>query len=417
MNLPEGTTLQAAHQHLGIAAAAVNEKRSSSSTQLAQTSSGLEELSGSSTLDPFSDELLQLLLSRLSHPLTARTGFIANNINMPLVKTNTQLSLGEELFHVRRIRGQGAYAKVFQASTLDPMNVTLLPDVPNEEEEDDESQMILKVQKPACPWEFYICHELRERLRTAGRPNNVLDSVMRVNRGYYYNNGSILASQYHRYGTLLDLLNGYKMKGLLWSNDLAMYFTIEVLSILENIHACDIIHADIKPDNFIVKGLPQINYSARSAEEMFADCPSALKIIDFGRAIDMRILPKGTSFTRKVTTEGFTCCEMQEGRAWTYQPDLYGAAATAHTMLWGTYMTVAKKEGVWALQGSNFKRYWNREAWQSVFHELLNVPSCDRLPSLSAMRATLQTAFFDADYKKNFKSKCNELYSVMITPR
>lgn len=69
--------------------------------------------------------------------------------------------------------------------------------------------MILKVQKPACPWEFYICHELRQRLKTHAQSVNMLDSVMRINRGYFHSNGSILVNQYHKYGTLLDIVNGY----------------------------------------------------------------------------------------------------------------------------------------------------------------------------------------------------------------
>ena len=120
-----------------------------------------------------------------------------------------QLSLGDEMFLVRRMKGQGAYAKVFQASTVDPMNVTILPPATEEEEEeeDDTHHMILKVQKPACAWEFYICHELRERLKTRDSSSLLLDSFMRVNRGYFFASGSVLASEYHRYGTLLDVIN------------------------------------------------------------------------------------------------------------------------------------------------------------------------------------------------------------------
>ena len=113
------------------------------------------------------------------------------------------------MFLVRRMKGQGAYAKVFQASTVDPMNVTILPPATEEEEEeeDDTHHMILKVQKPACAWEFYICHELRERLKTRDSSSLLLDSFMRVNRGYFFATGSVLASEYHRYGTLLDVIN------------------------------------------------------------------------------------------------------------------------------------------------------------------------------------------------------------------
>lgn len=52
-----------------------------------------------------------------------------------------QVTLGEEMFHVRRLRGEGAYAKVFQASTLDPMNITIMPMADDDEDDDDEKQV------------------------------------------------------------------------------------------------------------------------------------------------------------------------------------------------------------------------------------------------------------------------------------
>lgn len=44
-----------------------------------------------------------------------------------------------------------------------------------------------------------------------------------------------------------------------------------------------------------------------------------LKLIDFGRSIDMKLLPEGTTFMTVVKTDGFQCNEMKENRPWTYQ--------------------------------------------------------------------------------------------------
>ena len=44
-----------------------------------------------------------------------------------------------------------------------------------------------------------------------------------------------------------------------------------------------------------------------------------LKLIDFGRSIDMKMFPANTTFTAKVTTSGFQCIEMLTNRPWTYQ--------------------------------------------------------------------------------------------------
>ena len=44
-----------------------------------------------------------------------------------------------------------------------------------------------------------------------------------------------------------------------------------------------------------------------------------IQLIDFGRAIDLSCLPKGTAFSSARSTEGFSCVEMLEDRPWSHQ--------------------------------------------------------------------------------------------------
>ena len=44
-----------------------------------------------------------------------------------------------------------------------------------------------------------------------------------------------------------------------------------------------------------------------------------LKLIDFGRTIDMNFFPEDTTFLSKVNTSGFQCIEMRTDQPWTYQ--------------------------------------------------------------------------------------------------
>lgn len=76
-----------------------------------------------------------------------------------------------------------------------------------------------------------------------------------------------------------------------------MYFMVEILSILEAVHSCNIIHADIKPDNFLVQA---INIECDTTS-IFSRGPVYLKLIDFGRSIDMNAFPEGTKFTEVVS--------------------------------------------------------------------------------------------------------------------
>jgi checkpoint serine/threonine-protein kinase len=62
---------------------------------------------------------------------------------------------GED-YNVHRVLGEGAFARVYCASTCGARDTS------------DLHVVALKVQKPACPWEYYICAQLRERLNKAG---------------------------------------------------------------------------------------------------------------------------------------------------------------------------------------------------------------------------------------------------------
>ena len=70
---------------------------------------------------------------------------------------------------------------------------------------------------------------------------------------YVADNGSILVSEYSKYGTLLNVANQVKQAtGKLLPECLTIFFTIEMLQIVEHLHKCKIIHGDIKPDNFLL---------------------------------------------------------------------------------------------------------------------------------------------------------------------
>ena len=56
-----------------------------------------------------------------------------------------------------------------------------------------------------------------------------------------------------------------------------------------------------------------------SADWLLRGGTKILKLIDFGRSIDMTFFPPGTTFTAKVNTSGFQCIEMKTNRPWTYQ--------------------------------------------------------------------------------------------------
>lgn len=185
----------------------------------------------------------------------------------------------------------------------------------------------------------------------------VLNLINNTNNHFLGDQGSIIVSQFSPNGSLLCLANTMKQKyGRTMKESLCVFFCIEMLKIVDAMHEVKIIHADIKPDNFLV---------------FLKDRKVQLQLIDFGCSIDMSLLPENASFIRSVTTDNFICCEMLDGRPWNYHTDLYCVGATAHVLLFDKYITVQKMDNHWSLT-QKFTRYWNVPLWTEFFSCLLN---------------------------------------------
>lgn len=310
-------------------------------------------------IDPFSEEVIEKLLKAVEFPNDnhASNCFAMGDIKVAVPKVGGNLVLGEDSYDVKKMLGEGAYAKIFK--------------IVNEE---NGEQLIAKYQKPSFPWEFYITREVQTRIRH----KKLASLFMNVESAYFFQNASILLTQPVEYGDLLSAINKMK-QGQIMCQLIAMYFTVEILTILETLHSCKIIHGDIKPDNFLLMGDTK---------------RPRLQLIDFGRGIDMSLFPENTTFKRVVTTEGFTTIEMQTGKPWTYQIDLYGAANCGHCLLFGDYMKVTQTNGTWNIS-KKIPRYWAVTEWKNFFTTMLNVESCFNLPDLAELKDSFNTILSD----------------------
>ena len=170
---------------------------------------------------------------------------------------------------IGRILGKGGFAKVFAASKQDTeggMNSTI-----------SGIDAVLKVQKPANDWEWMVCREVQDRVRP-----DIRAAFMSAPRNYSFDNGGIFVTYHQKLGTLLDIVNITKKCGVQKSciEPMAVYFTIEMLGMVEALHGADILHADIKADNFLLQYIPVPNLAATSAEEMFSGQAPSLQLID-----------------------------------------------------------------------------------------------------------------------------------------
>ncbi|XP_043074658.1 LOW QUALITY PROTEIN: mitotic checkpoint serine/threonine-protein kinase BUB1 [Puntigrus tetrazona] len=332
--------------------------------------------------DPWDEGLLVSLLSSLQPPLSSHPNLTVWSGRLPTITPKMTVQIAGETLRVDCVLGQGAFATVYQATSLSSSH-----------------KLFLKVQKPANPWEFYMDSQLNVRLQPAVR--HLFNTIY---SGHLFSNGSVLVGELHSCGTLLNAINLYKSRSeKVMPQPLVLYFSVCILHMVELLHRAEIIHADIKPDNFLL-GERFLENDCFQQDHL----EHGLALIDLGQSIDMTLFPEGTAFTAKCMTSGFQCVEMLSGRPWTYQTDYFGIAGTVHCMLFGTYMQVKEEGGVWRTNGV-FKRNVHADLWQDFFHTLLNAPDCSSRPCLRALRLRL-----DGVLQQNYSSKLRSLKNRLV---
>lgn len=338
----------------------------------------------------------------------------------------------ERSYIIRRELGAGAYAPVYFAESIDNLS--------SDSESDDtgDSQLTngdrsrkrrgsrygfeaIKLEVgPPNPWEFYMIRSAHERLNQKPELSRAAESIIRAHELHVFKGESILVEDYRCQGTLLDLVNLVRNEPLTANTTadggldeaLAMFFTVELFRTVESLHACGILHGDIKADNCLVRledkstATPaslidfddgednsdprEVHYSPRG---LYGWRNKGLSLIDFGRGIDMRAFQPSVQFIAEWDTGKHECNEIREGRPWTHQIDLYGVAGTIHVMLFGKYLesTLGRKSDGAVPSSSaktyrireSLKRYWEREIWNEVFDLLLN-PGSERWAQMEA---------------------------------
>ncbi|TRM64626.1 hypothetical protein BD626DRAFT_255726 [Schizophyllum amplum] len=308
------------------------------------------------------------------------------------------VSLAGQRFSIVEKIGEGAFGAVFRAEDRGMRGT----DEDDEDEDDDEdldddeaSLVALKVVRPRNLWEYHVLRRLHQALPMALRPSVVLPHAL-----FAFRDESFLVLEYAPYGTLLSVVNraaaaGVSQQGGNLDELLVIFFTAELLRLLEGMHRAGFIHGDLKIDNVLVRMEDVPGGAARwdavySAAGAGGWACKGIKLADFGRAIDTRLFPRSQRFIAEWEVKDCDCPEIREGRPWTYETDYFGLAGIAYCMLFGKYITpdaVVDSEGRRRI-ATPLKRYWQGEIWTRLFDILLNprqvrengeLPLCDEI--------------------------------------
>ncbi|XP_059663182.1 mitotic checkpoint serine/threonine-protein kinase BUB1 [Cornus florida] len=359
---------------------------------------------GGRFIDPWSISTVKHLLQKMNpkimkyegyHPSTkAYQGKVALS-SLHKSARNKVVEIGGKKYQIKGCAGQGGFAQVFKA---------YINSNPND-------VVALKIQKPAFPWEFYMYRQLDMRIPDKERPRFGF-----AHRLHLYSDYSILVSDYLSHGTLQDAINSNVVIGGFMEEVLCIYYTIEMLSMLETLHHAGIIHGDFKPDNLLIcyarDDLTEDNFRDRTGP--WRD--QGLCLVDWGRGIDLSLFPDNTEFKGDCRTSGFRCIEMQEKKPWKFQVDTYGLCVIVHLMLHNSYMEIQKKEspdGGYVYQPkTSFKRYWQVELWKNLFTKLLNIsPNDDPKKILQNLRESFR------DYMCSNPQLIKKLKQLLIKQR
>ena len=258
---------------------------------------------------------LKLLEAVTPHP-KEYPGYSSSPGPLPYIKPGSNLHLMDDSFRVGDMIGEGGFAKVIFNQFFSYLLCYFVHHKENhylnvnsvkvysafwENGPPEEQSTVLKVQMPANDWEWYILNQVHSRFDALTHPLKEEKGAawkggfMSGPRCYTFRDGAVIISQLQKMGTLLDLVNLTKNADKSIIEPIAIYLTAEVLGLMELLHSINVVHADLKPDNFLVRHVPSTQSS-----------PS-LQLIDFGKAIDIVIEPgdekKSDSVSREISKE------------------------------------------------------------------------------------------------------------------
>lgn len=269
---------------------------------------------------------------------------------------------------------------------------------PVESDDDDLPVIALKVADYSNVWEFYIYKIIHER--SSGQIKNIPQAL------------GFCEGRQKSY-LFLDTACSYNLVGAkqMYANNvfpepIAMFFTVRILLVLEQLHAAGVIHSDVTLDNILVRFDPNSQLAPggfrSTGDEGWSDF--GILLVDFNNSVDGQHPVTGgdaqslAAYCAKSGNDFLHQDYRQPGAdSWAYNSDCYAAAVCAGKLLGIDIGDPSRPE-------TNFE---HPAVWRNFF---------ERMASLSSLSASSDTVKAMAESRKEmqvFLEKRNTLSAEM----
>ncbi|KAJ8359145.1 hypothetical protein SKAU_G00156700 [Synaphobranchus kaupii] len=240
-----------------------------------------------------------------------------------------------------------------------------------------QSSMIVQVDFQCVPWNFYIASRLRNRLTS-----DPLRRHSDQTSCFMYEDGCITVSQGGYTGTLREFLARSSLR-----RDGAGLLAIELVELVEEMHACHMVHGDLRPDTLLLRHRDECEGGS-----------GVLKFLDFACCLDLELQPKVISCQGLPASQAYLRQGVLSPSSTPYQVDLLGIAETVHMMLKRGNLQLVEENSEWKLAGD--QKDWESSpgdtdaaVWREFFRTLLNPGARSTVTVLSELRQDLRKHF------------------------
>eukprot|EP01133_Synstelium_polycarpum_P017206 gene17206-20505_t len=327
---------------------------------------------------PFEPEFRSMLIAHAQPTLDQADEYVdCEHLPMPDISTGVDLTLGTLSVTVGQQLNSSANPAVFREE-----NSAGVP-----------GALVLKVHRPAAIWPLYI-----QRLIARDPGNEEL--FVGVVSLHEFADGSVALMEDMQCGTLAKLLRSTTM-----DEALKLYYTINLLRVVEQLHKAGVVHTNISPTNLFISMPNSITEADREWH--------LLRLANFSTAVDLGMYQDTTRFEGALSTEGGAVLDVVP-TTWRCEIDYIGMCRTIYYMLSDgkteLSMSLLKKadDQRWQLDTTGLKASLHLNIWKPIFDTLLNSP----LAPLAELRATLESYVFSTP--AHAKSVIRQLRKIKI---